>query len=151
MYWSYKQCVLISASPSILVTDNMTSAVFPLRCSSRKDWTILNTRSVSPLLRGNTLVLTYLPVTLVKNATDTIPAPADFGLTNTTTRSNAAAYLAALSGNCGTVPSNASPSNSATVPVWSQQAAARAKAAGQTLRATGTPAKRHKRSKRGHN
>ena len=109
-------------------------------------YTSLSLRLVSSLL-----VLTSSPVTLVNNATDTIPAPADFGLTNTTTRANAASYLAALSANCGAVPSNASPSNAAAVPVWSAQAAARSKAAGQTLRATATPARRHKRSKRGHN
>lgn len=140
-----------SPSPPVLLTDFKPSVAFPPRCSSRRDWTTLSIASVSLRLVSSLLVLTSSPVTLVNNATDTIPAPADFGLTNTTTRANAASYLAALSGNCGAVPSNASPSNAAAVPVWSAQAAARSKAAGQTLRATATPARRHKRSKRGHN
>ena len=48
-------------------------------------------------------------MTLLNNATDTIPKPSDFGITNTTTKANTDAYLAALTSNCGAAPANAAP------------------------------------------
>lgn len=86
-------------------------------------------------------------VTLVQNSTGTIPTPAVAGLGNTTTRGNAAAYLASLAGNCGTAPSTTAPYNNGSIPntPWAAQISALSVASTQTLRATATAAKREKK------
>lgn len=77
----------------------------------------------------------YSFITLVNNATGTIPTPSSFNLENTTTLSNAEAYLSALTSTCGDAPANVAPYPAATV-TWTEEINARSAVATQTLVAT---------------
>lgn len=111
-------------------------------------------------------------VTLVQNATDTIPTASSANVENTTTAANANTYLdsrellaqvwpsaklrfnlllAVVTGNCGTAPSNVSPYNNGSLSSspWAAESSALASAATVTLKATGTAGSRVRRSFRG--
>lgn len=77
----------------------------------------------------------YSWITLVQNSTDVVSTPASFGLSNTTTQSNAERYLSSLSAQCGDAPANVSPNPPPSV-VWSAEAAARSSYASEALTAT---------------
>lgn len=95
-------------------------------------------RLFSPLLSALELICPptqYSFITLVNNATGTIPTPASFGLENTTTLSNAEAYLSSLTSTCGEAPADVAPYPVATV-TWTEEINARSAVATQTLVAT---------------
>ncbi|BGP50348.1 hypothetical protein JCM10450v2_006267 [Rhodotorula kratochvilovae] len=99
----------------------------------------------------------YSFITLLRNNTETIPKPSNYGLTDTTTGSAAEEYLSALaaelSASCGPQPDNAAPFMDTPFPTWTAEVNARSSAQGQTLTATSTTAtttatarSRHKRA-----
>lgn len=81
-----------------------------------------------------------ITATLLTNTTGTIQTPASFGLTNTTIRANALAYLADLASNCGAAPANVAPYAGAVAPTpWASYSVAQASAATAVVRATSVP------------
>ncbi|KAK4702196.1 hypothetical protein P7C70_g4030, partial [Phenoliferia sp. Uapishka_3] len=87
----------------------------------------------------------YSWITLVNNATGTIPTLASANLPNATTPDNANAFLSSLTGNCGVAPANTAPYNTGAVSAWLPEASALSSAATVTLKATGTAGSRVRR------
>lgn len=118
MYWSYKLIPSVGQLAAGLDYSQVSAPCFP--CT----------------IRAYRLLLSqYSFITLVNNATGTIPTPSSFNLENTTTLSNAEAYLSALSSTCGEAPANVAPYPAATV-TWTEEINARSAVATSTLVAT---------------